>query len=348
MKATALALWLALLPAMGLASGGQKPAPEPFYRRYLIPGDPLDDAIVEMEHRVDASPDDPNLRNDFGNLLAARRFPEQAAEQYEKALKLDPKNFISAYNLGLLRETEGKISKAISAYERSISRKPGFPHSHFHLGLLYEHTNRPQDAVIEYAKAMWIDRSMRDPRRNPLVIDSMLIYQASLLNYRRDMAEISMRKEDVYVEPPAFLRAPTDRPLSSQEAGEEESEAPAAPRHVGEPGTAAAGGAAGTAGAAGAESTAPRRGARPAHGETPPPYLGLGPRNPSPPGAPRRHVPSSGPPAREAEPEAEAPPPSPPPVEAAPPEGAPAGEPEAAPEPTPTPGPPAPGEEEPS
>ena len=86
-----------------------------------------------------------------------RRFPKEAAEQYENALNLDKKNFISAYNLGLVRETEGKISEAISAYQRSIKRKPGFPQSRFRLGRLYEHANQLDDAVKEYAAAMWID-----------------------------------------------------------------------------------------------------------------------------------------------------------------------------------------------
>ena len=52
---------------------------EPFYRKYLVAGSKLDDQILEEERRVQAQPDDPNLRNDFGNLLAQRRFPEDAS-----------------------------------------------------------------------------------------------------------------------------------------------------------------------------------------------------------------------------------------------------------------------------
>ncbi len=95
-----------------------------------------------MEKRIEESPDDANLHNDFGNLLALRQFPEQAAEQYELAAKLDSANFISLYNLGLLRETEGKPSDAISAYKKSIARKPGFPPSRFRLGRLYEKSGK--------------------------------------------------------------------------------------------------------------------------------------------------------------------------------------------------------------
>jgi hypothetical protein len=234
-----LALGLASGLAAGQTSGsgsGAKQPPPPFYRQYLVAGDPLDDKIVEQERRVEASPQDPNLRNDFGNLLALRRFPAQAAEQYEMALTLDKKNFISAYNLGLLREIEGKLSAAISAYQRSIKRKPGFPQSRFRLGRAYEHANQPELAVKEYAAAMWIDPAIRDVRRNPLVIDSELIYLASLANYQRDMAVASMDDAHVYFDNDRFRKLPVDRAISSKEVeADAESEPP--PRSVGTPGS---------------------------------------------------------------------------------------------------------------
>ncbi|HKD19371.1 MAG TPA: tetratricopeptide repeat protein [Thermoanaerobaculia bacterium] len=223
---------------LAFARGDKKPTPEPFYRKYLVKGDPLDDAIAEQEKRVEASPDDAGLRNDFGNLLAERRFAAEAAEQYEIAIKLDPHNFISAYNLGLVRETEGKISAAISAYEKSIKRKPGFPQSRFRLGRLYEQTNRPESAVQEYAAALWIDPGMKDPKRNPLVIDSELVYLASLANYHRDVAVASMADSNVYFDTDRFRKLPTTRAISSKEAEGGEEEAPLAPRDVGSPTTA--------------------------------------------------------------------------------------------------------------
>jgi hypothetical protein len=274
-----LALGLGSGLAAGQTSGnGAKQPPPPFYRQYLVAGDPLDDKIVEQELRVEASPQDPNLRNDFGNLLALRRFPEQAAEQYEMALTLDKKNFIAAYNLGLLRETEGKLSAAISAYQRSIQRKPGFPQSRFRLGRAYEHANQPEAAVKEYAAAMWIDPAIRDARRNPLVIDSELIYLASLANYQRDMAVASMDDANVYFDNDRFRKLPVDRVISSREVeGDEE---PDAPRSVGSTG------ATGT-GTTGASEPPVRRGQRAAPGaraRTPRP-AGTQPGPPSPPPA---------------------------------------------------------------
>jgi hypothetical protein len=303
-----------------------KPTPAPFYRQYLVPGNPLDDKIVEQEHRVEANPDDANLRNDFGNLLALRRFPKEAAEQYEKALHLDKKNFISAYNLGLVRETEGKLSEAISAYQRSIKRKPGFPLSRFRLGRAYEHDNQPEEAVKEYAAAMWIDPGIRDAKRNPLVIDSELIYLASLVNYQRDMAVASMDDAHVYFDNDRFRKLPVDRAISSKEV-EPEDESEPVPRNVG---------AGGSTGATGVAEPPVRRGQRaPAApgSETPQPGTMRGVPRPAP-GAARAKTPP-----RAAQPFQPAPAPTPPPETVEPPpEVSPeAPPPESAPEPATTP-----------
>jgi Tetratricopeptide repeat len=307
------AVLIAMIPG-GWGSGdgrdSKKPA-APFYRKYLVTGNPLDDQILEQERRVEASPQDANLRNDFGNLLAARRFPTEAAEQYEIALKLDKADFISAYNLGLVRETEGKIGRAIAAYRTAIARKPGFPQAHFRLGRLYEHRGERESAVKEYAKAMLIDPTMREPRRNPLVVDSSLMYQASLVNYERDVAAASRQKDVLFVEESRFRRLPVDRTLSADEvsANAPAGEAEPTPREIG-PGNAA--------GAVSVEAP-PHRPPRPAPGEAPGTVPGARTR-PGPAGKPR--VPSG-----------------PPPPSAEPPPGVDNPQPETVPEPTPTPTP---------
>ena len=73
------AFGLVAVSDVAFARSDKKPTPEPFYQKYLVAGDPLDDKIVEQEQRVAASPDDASLHNDLGNLLAQRRFPAEAA-----------------------------------------------------------------------------------------------------------------------------------------------------------------------------------------------------------------------------------------------------------------------------
>ncbi len=212
----------------GLIHAKRENANEPFYRRYLVAGEPLDDRIVEQERRVEAQPDSADLRNDFGNLLAERRFFEDAERQYKKALDLDESHYLAAYNLGLLREAAGKPIRAIAAYRKSISRKPGFPLSHFHLGRLYEQRGWEGLAVKEYAKALRIDPRMRDPRVNALIVDTRLLDRVSLVNYPRDIASAAMSADQKWTDEGRFRPVlPTDRPLSSSEV-----EDPSAPEPV--------------------------------------------------------------------------------------------------------------------
>jgi hypothetical protein len=211
-----------LLP--GLVAGSDKKNQEPFYRRYLVAGNALDDRIRDQEKRVEADPKSADLRNDFGNLLAARRFPKEAREQYELAMKLDRHHYLAPYNLGLLYETMGETGRAISAYEKSVDRNRGFPPSRFRLGRLYEKRGHEGRAIEQYARALQIDPGMRDPHRNPLIVDTRLMDRVSLENYPRDLAAASLASEAAYVE--RVRRVPVDRSLSSGDLQPEAAEAP--------------------------------------------------------------------------------------------------------------------------
>jgi tetratricopeptide (TPR) repeat protein len=220
------------LVALGLVLGGaasaqkgdskaaQPAQKEPFYRRYLIAGNPLDERIREQEKLVEADPTSAALHNDFGNLLALRRFPRQAREHYEIAMKLDKKNYLAPYNMGIVLETEGKVSQAIRAYEKAVDRNRGFPPGLFRLGRLYESRGWESRAIEAYAKALRIDPEMRDPRHNPLVVGTRLLDRASLSNYEKSLATASLAGDSRYADQTRFRRLPYDRTIYTEE-GEE-------------------------------------------------------------------------------------------------------------------------------
>lgn len=212
--------WIAVVAALlltGLARGADKKAKQPFYRPYLVAGNPIDDRILEQEKRVRDNPKSAELRNDFGNLLAARRFPKEAREQYEIAMKLDRHYYLAPYNLGLLYESQGEDGKAIRAYEKSVDRNRGFPPARFRLGRLLEKKGSTSRAIAEYARALQIDPEMRDARRNPLVVDTRLLDRVSLENYSKDMARAS---ETIYAEAGRWRKLPLNRTLSSEDLQE--------------------------------------------------------------------------------------------------------------------------------
>ena len=223
---------MGVLVTIGLALGGaasaqkgdskaaQPAQKEPFYRRYLIAGNPLDERIREQEKLVEADPTSAALHNDFGNLLALRRFPRQAREHYEIAMKLDKKNYLAPYNMGIVLETEGMVSQAIRAYEKAVDRNRGFPPGLFRLGRLYENRGWEARAIEAYAKALRIDPEMRDPRHNPLVVGTRLLDRASLSNYQRSLATASLAADSRYADQTRFRRLPYDRAIYAEE-GEE-------------------------------------------------------------------------------------------------------------------------------
>ncbi|MDQ2870131.1 MAG: tetratricopeptide repeat protein, partial [Acidobacteriota bacterium] len=218
---TSRRLWTAALIAGVFlplfAQAREKKSEEPFYRRYLIAGNPLDDRIRAQEKRIASDPDSAPLHNDLGNLLAARRFPKDAREQYETAMKLDKTNFLAPYNMGMVLETEGRTGAAISAYEKSIDRNRGFPPARFRLGRLYERRGSTSAAIEQYARAFQIDPSMRDVRRNPLVAETRLLDRVTLQNYEKDVARASFASQAVYAEEARFRKIPIDRPVWTNE-----------------------------------------------------------------------------------------------------------------------------------
>jgi hypothetical protein len=195
-----------------------------FYAPYLTTTDSLDRAITDQTARVAAHPDDPALRNDLGNLLARRGFAKEAFDQYDKAARLDREFFLADYNAGLLWEKEGRTAPAISAYRRSIKRKPGFPLSRFHLGFLYEKQGRNSIAAREYAKALRVDPSLRWPSRNPLVVQTRLLYRASLENYDRDLASATLSSDGEFADRAVWERLQPQQPVDTSELDSETDE----------------------------------------------------------------------------------------------------------------------------
>jgi tetratricopeptide (TPR) repeat protein len=222
----------AAVSASPARAAAEKPAPA-FYEKYLVESDPLDRQIRELAARIAKEPENAALRNDFGNLLARRGFAKEAAEQYRQASRIDRDFYLAAYNEGLLWEKEGKTGRAESAFRNSIDRKPGFPFSRFHLGLLYEKRGSQSAAVEQYAKALRLDNSLRRPVRNPLAVQTKLLYRASLVNYERDIAGAVLNGESVFMDPAILQRLSPEEPINAAEIEpEKELVSPAGPGFV--------------------------------------------------------------------------------------------------------------------
>ena len=125
---------------------------------------------------------------DRGRRLEAARQPEQAVEEYQKAVEADPKrpqahvNLISTYgrldqfgkaeehyreaiainpdleechyNFGVLRMRQSRFSDAAEAYQRALEINPFSADSHNNLGYVLEQLGTPSEALRHYRGAL--------------------------------------------------------------------------------------------------------------------------------------------------------------------------------------------------
>jgi tetratricopeptide (TPR) repeat protein len=122
-------------------------------------GDPLTDA-EDAEERGDlaaaaegytrliqSSPDAEAFFN-LGNILYQLSREGESAEQYLKALDLDP-DFAEAWNnLGNALVAIGKPDDAIAAYRRALTLEPDYPDAHCNLATILERLDRHDEATI--------------------------------------------------------------------------------------------------------------------------------------------------------------------------------------------------------
>jgi arylsulfatase A-like enzyme/Tfp pilus assembly protein PilF len=81
---------------------------------------------------------------------------EAAERAFQRTLELDPKNFSAAFNLGVVYSRRQQAQPAIQAFEQAIKILPDYAEAHEALGELYLFLNRPQDAARELERAVAI------------------------------------------------------------------------------------------------------------------------------------------------------------------------------------------------
>jgi tetratricopeptide (TPR) repeat protein len=141
---------------------------------YLLAAKQFDDAKLRAEAVL--ARDDDNLQAHvlLGNALAGLRNLDQAIQEIEQAIELDPTRGATFANLGLLETQRGQREKAEAAFKRSIALKPEWVPGHLALANHYWATGRVADAERELTTALKLEP------RNPIANRAMaLLYIGS-------------------------------------------------------------------------------------------------------------------------------------------------------------------------
>lgn len=77
-----------------------------------------------------------------------------AQDFFEKAIKINPDDYVIHFRLGTVYFLQEKIEDAIASLEKSISIKPEFPSAYFNKGNAYIKIGKIEDAISAYKKAV--------------------------------------------------------------------------------------------------------------------------------------------------------------------------------------------------
>jgi tetratricopeptide (TPR) repeat protein len=115
---------------------------------------------------VAANPKHAGYRGDLALLLAALQRYDEAVEQYEAAIRLQPDWAPSHYNLATLLAGMGRVDDAIRHFRQAIALRPGHSESHNNLGAVLVASGQVDEAVEQFRRAVAIDPDNVQARDN--------------------------------------------------------------------------------------------------------------------------------------------------------------------------------------
>jgi tetratricopeptide (TPR) repeat protein len=144
----------------------------------------LDDAELLLDAALTLAPDHRAARYDYAQVLTQRHKYEQAQQQAEQLLKLEPinKDYLSLAAVAAVGL--GNHERAISFYRALLAGRPKDPDIHLWLGHALKTINRLQDAIDAYRAAASLRPDFGDAYWS----------LANLKTYRFDDAEIAQMR----------------------------------------------------------------------------------------------------------------------------------------------------------
>jgi Flp pilus assembly protein TadD len=141
-------LWLQLLPR---SESGRKAFAALNFERTLR------DTLAFNTERIRIDPRDASAHVNRGRALMAAKRPAEAAEEFHRALGIDPGLDEAHYYLGLGHRMKGETAAATAAFRRAIEANPNHVRAHGNLGLLELEAGHEEVAAAEFSASVRLD-----------------------------------------------------------------------------------------------------------------------------------------------------------------------------------------------
>jgi tetratricopeptide (TPR) repeat protein len=133
---------------------------------YLFERDRVEEAIEQYQAALKINPDNAQAHNNLGNAFLRQRQVSDAAAEYQKALQIIP-NFAEPHNnLGNVLLQKGQVDEALAEYQKAVHCNPNMAVAHFNLGIVFSQKGQVDRAVVEYQEALKIDPNYAEAYNN--------------------------------------------------------------------------------------------------------------------------------------------------------------------------------------
>lgn len=110
----------------------------------------LNEAIQEQDQALAVDPKSVQARVNLISLYGRTGQTEKAEQNFQEAVRLDPNRADAYYDEGVLLFGEGKYQEAEQAFRQAVKINPYYAEAHNNLGFLLEGQGRTEDALAEY------------------------------------------------------------------------------------------------------------------------------------------------------------------------------------------------------
>ncbi|MBU3968135.1 MAG: tetratricopeptide repeat protein [Euryarchaeota archaeon] len=98
-----------------------------------------------------------NIHNNLGMAYDMAGMYENAVEEFNEALRLDPEYIEVLNNLAVTYHRMGLFDKAIERLKEALRQRPGYPEAQCNLGNIYASGGRYEEALLEFEAALLLN-----------------------------------------------------------------------------------------------------------------------------------------------------------------------------------------------
>jgi|GEM_PF-1547939 len=122
---------------------------------YLNTYETIQQGVAELEKAVAEQDNFTEVWLKLGQIYSQQNRLTDSRHAYEKVLQYDPNNYMAAYSLGLILETQGLLPEAATRYRQAIQLKPGLLNAYLNLAKLQARSSDPsaRDEAVSLARA---------------------------------------------------------------------------------------------------------------------------------------------------------------------------------------------------